>query len=229
MTNIDKKLWTFWWIILIFVSLSTMLYLIAAHTKKVELVLEKDEKVDIELFRFLPQNISMEIGFSEKIGVRRPELGNYKMRTGWEKTRTLDFLNPGEPVKLLVGNSKEHYMYEAKPAGSHSIDTAWRSLVPYNNDNSPNQFIMDFGKKQKFLLDAGFNEFQVTIFEAGKSLSGEHVTLYINPPISFKFGSSEPLYEFLWYFNFWPIYYLILFVWFLVLLIRRRLKKHVLH
>jgi hypothetical protein len=225
MVNKVKNPWVLLGIVAAIVTLFTIMFFIATQTKKVDLSLIEGERVSVKLFRFGPQNISLDLRFSTKKGSQRPELGSYTTKIGWEQTRILDFPNPGEPVKVLISDTQQEHIYEARPAGSYAIETIGRGLVPYHEDNNSNQFPMDFADNQRFMLHSGFNEFQVTVLEVGKPLLGEQVTLYIKPSLSFKFIPQEPFYKFLWYFNFWPIYFLILFVWFFALVRNRKIAK----
>lgn len=228
MTNTNNNSWILWWSITIFVALSTVVYFIATHTTKVELTLIKGEKVNIQLFRLTPENISMFMSFSKTTGEDRPELGNYSVKVDRRKTGIREYPNPGEPVKLLVSDTEQNYTYEAMPASGYGANSITRGLILYKDDNNPYQFpTWGVRTEKQFSLNPGFNEFQITVLEVGNSLEGEPITLYIRPPLSFKFSSYGLIYQFLWYFHFWRIYFLILLVWFLVLVARKKRIKHI--
>jgi hypothetical protein len=85
-------------------------------------------------------------------------------------------------------------------------------MVPYENDNDPSRFSYPRSQATYFISNSGFSKFQVKVIDVGKNLEGEKVTMRISPAMpGFKFTSQKPLYAFLWFFNLWPIWFLLLF------------------
>ena len=86
-------------------------------------------------------------------------------------------------------------------------------MFPYENDNNPNQFSYPKSKSEAFSLHVGFNNIQIKVEDVGKELDGEKVILKISPPMpGFEFISTNPLYNLLWYFNLWFLFFLALFI-----------------
>ncbi len=194
-----------WLIAVIFVLLGIVAKSIASYTYTTELTLEKETTIDVSLFRFLSGNIGMSLIFKN----RDPQaLGNYRYQNTFKEDRYLDFVNPGEPIILSVKDTTQSILYEAEPASSGTR----RSMVPYENDNYPSRFSYPRSQTSYFITNAGFSKFQVKVIDVGENLEGEKVILKISPAMpGFKFMSQKPLYAFLWFFNLWPIWFLMLF------------------
>ncbi len=215
--NVDKNLWITWWVLVIFVLLNTAMFFVSSHTKIIEFTLNKNEKLNVNLFRLYPHHISIKIIFLKTDDLNKSVLGEWKTVGDWKKTGILEFINPGEPIKLLVSNIQQKKIYEAMPAESSDS----RPFKLYEDDNNPNKFSWGAHKYQGFDINAGFNKFEITVLEVGKSLKGRKVKLYINPPLGFQHAVASPLYTFLWFFYLWPIYLFFLFIFYLVLIFRK--------
>lgn len=215
MSDNDEDLWFWWKVLAAIVLVSTTAFFIATHGTKVELNLIEGEKVNVKLFRFLPDNIPLKLLFSRVAGVERPELGKSRTIGDWRETGVFVYENPGEPIKLVASDTHQKIIYEALPTDGYY----GRSLIAYYEDNNPSKF---WPGGERFLVKAGFSEFQITILEVGKSFVGEKVTLYISPPLGFKFAPSGFFYKYLFLFHAWPIYVLILLIFYFALLYRKR-------
>ena len=214
----NKNLWIIWWILLIFVLLNTVAFFVSSRTKTIEFTLDKNREFEIELFSFSSYNISMKILFSKTDDLDKTALGEWQTKNNRKKTGVLKFINPGEPVKLLLKDEQQEVIYEALPSNSYNT----RAFVVYENDHQPNQFSWGACKDKGFKIKRGFNDFKITVLEVGKSLQGREVKLYINPPLGFKQTVNSPLYKFLWFFYLWPVYLFLLFVIYLVLMFKKR-------
>ena len=191
-----------WLIALIFVLLGLIAKSIATYSYTTELVLKKGVTIDVPSFRFLQGNLGISLNFEHK---DTKTLGDYKYT---KKNGYTSFINPGEPIQLLVKDKSQNILYEAKPASSGTR----RSMVPYMDDNDPSIFPGFYLTTERFLVSSGFSEFQVEVIDVGKNIEGKKVILRVSPAMpGFKFTSKKLLYTYLWFFNFWPLLFLILF------------------
>lgn len=228
-TSYDENLWCIWYFLAIIVFIGTTLMFITSHTKKVNIILTENKKIDITLFSFTTHNAGMRLIFKDKYKQDRPELGNFNPNTGSYKTGKLEFENPGEPVKILISDDEQKVIYEAMPLSGRGVDFNERDLIVFVKDN--NSFVFSFGKSKsikRFSIKPGFNKFQITVLQVGNKIKNEKVLLYIDPPLGFKHTDIHPLYFFLWFFFFWPFYVLILLIFYIIIAIRkiRYLHKH---
>ncbi|NCB54212.1 MAG: hypothetical protein EOM49_04620 [Epsilonproteobacteria bacterium] len=221
MLNTDKYAWLLWKILASIVFVSTTAFFISSHGITLEFNLIEGKKINVELFRFLPDHFGATLWFPSVHGEKRPELGDFQSIGDWRKTGVLEFVNPGEPVKLVISDSNQNVVYEAMPAGGYTSTDTKRDLIRYEEGRNPFQFSWPPYDGKRFLLHAGFNEFQITILEVGKSLVGGKVTLYISPPLGFKHLSNGLFYRYLWFFHAWPVYVFILLIFYLILLYRK--------
>jgi len=195
-----------WLIAVIFVLLGTIVKSIASYTYTTELTLEKETTIDVSLFRFLSGNIGMSLIFKNR---DTQTLGNYRYKNTFKEDGYLTFINPGEPIILSIKDTMQSILYEAKPASSGTE----RTMVPYENDNNPSRFSYPRSQAMYFIANAGLSKFTVKVINVGKNLEGENVILKISPAmLGFKFMSLKPLYAFLWFFNLWPLWFLLLFI-----------------
>ncbi len=223
-TDYDKPLWFIWYLLVILLFSGVILMLIANHTQIKDIVLTENQKTDITLFSFTAHNAEMRLFFKAK-GKDRPELGNFNPNTGSYKIGTLEFKNPGEPIQILLSDSKQKIIYEAMPASGYGNDSIQRGFAVFLQDNNPSLF--SFGKSAKrFSIKPGFSTFQMTILNVGDKLKNEKVLLCIDPPLGFKHINPHPLYRFLWFFFFWPFYVLILFIFYIIIIIRKIIHLH---
>ncbi len=221
MSNTDKGVWLLWKILASIVLVSTTAFFIASHGTKIELNLTEGEKVNVTLFRILPHNLSLKLIFTRVHGEERAEFGSFKTVGDWRKTGVLEFENPGEPIKLVVSDSIQKVVYEALPTDGYTS----RDLIRHQERRNPFQFSWPPYDGKRFLLHSGFNEFQITILEVGKSFVEEKVTLYINPPLGFKHASNGLFYRYLWFFYAWPVYVSILLFFYILLILQKRREK----
>ncbi|MBN2816889.1 MAG: hypothetical protein JXQ67_09410 [Campylobacterales bacterium] len=235
---LNKLLWAIWWFATIVVLIGGTALYISFHNKDIQITLIKGETINFEVFRVLPDSISMKLEFTRD---KRswPELGNWerKVNLADEKISTEqnnkyikdigdsefketvqlplkfptpnDWINPGEPIEILFTHKKQSVIYYAWPC---TFSYPARSLVP---------LLINTNLK----LGVGFNKIQVRIEKVGKLLSGERITLRIASPMGLK--SSQPNhFYFLKYFIFTPIYVAILLIILITLLIIKwRLRK----
>lgn len=200
-----------WLILVLFTFFGIFLKYISEYTYKKELILQKGEIVKVRIFRLTPGNLSFYIAFKKGTN----GLGDAILKNSDTHNRDgyLFYVNPGEPIILSVENTKQNRFYEAKPSFSGSRDSIERFMFPYENDNNPNQFSYPKSKSEAFSLHVGFNNIQIKVEDVGKELDGEKVILKISPPMpGFEFISTNPLYNLLWYFNLWFLFFLALFI-----------------
>ena len=191
-----------WLIALIFVLLGLIAKSIATYSYTTEFILKKEATIDIPSFRFLQGNLDISLNFKHK---DNETLGNYK---GIEKNGYTSFINPGEPIQLLVKDTYQNVLYEAMPASSGT----WRSMVPYIDDNDPSIFPGFYSSTERFLVNSGFSEFKIEVINIGKSIEGKKIILKISSPMpSYKVVSYKSLYACLWFFYLWPLWFLFLF------------------
>lgn len=229
MNSTDKDLWIFLNFFTLFILLFTAMYFISSYTKEVELTLNKGEEISVKLFRLSPHNISLSMRFSRNSELEKKALGNWRTIGDWKKTGALEFLNPGEPIKVLLSNKQQNIVYEAMPKSATGRNFTIRDFMPYIDDGNPNTFPWGTNKTERFGINSGFNEFKIKILNIGKSLDGKKVALNISPALGFKTVVATPLYSFLWFFHFWPIYWLFLSIFYLILLFRKWNRQELQH
>lgn len=216
MTNTAKYIWIIWFLLTLIVTIGTVTYKLSIGFHKTEIHLTEGSTVNIKIFRPLPHPISMKLVFARDGRSLRPEeLGKYTTTGNWRETGKLSFINPGEPVLIKLSNKKQEVTYETMPISSHGSTTVGRDLITYENDNNLSEFSWPPNITNSFNLHAGFNGIQATILKVGAPIYGEKVTLSIKPPLGAK--STQKNYIYLAIFFFWPIYYLVLFIAFIIL------------
>lgn len=226
MSKIYKSEWLLLNILTAIIFLSTVAFFIVSHGTEIELNLIEGEKINVKLFRILPHNLASTLIFTRVKGEERPELGEFKTIGDWRETGVLEFVNPGQPIKLVVSDSLQKVVYEAMPTSGYTS----RDLVRYQEGHNPFKFSWPPYDGKRFLLHSGFNEFQITVIEVGKSFVGEKVTLYFSPPLGFKHASKGLFYQYLWFFYAWPVYVFILFVFYILFISqKRRVHKDISH
>ncbi len=229
MNNTDKNLWIFLNIFTLFILLFTAMYFLSTHTKKIELKLNEVDEISVKLFHLSSHNISLSMYFSLYSELDNKALGSWKTVGNWRQTGVLEFLNPGESIKVLLTNKQQNIIYEALPSAGSGRYYTHRDFMPYADDGNPNTFPWGANKIERFGINSGFNEFKIKILNVGKSLKGKKVILHINPPLGFKTTVSTPVYNFLWWFHFWPIYWLFLSIFYLILLFRKWNRQELQH
>lgn len=206
----NKSLKT-WLILVLFTFFGIFLKYVSEYTYKKELILQKGQIVNLRILRLTPSNLGFSIAFKEGTN----GLGDAILKNSDTHNRDgyLFYKNPGEPIILSVENTKQNRYYEAKPSFLDGRNDIERFMFPYENDNNPNKFSYPKSKSEAFSLSIGFNNIQIKVEDVGKELDGEKVILKISPAMpDFKFISTVPLYNFLWYFNLWPLFFLVLFI-----------------
>ena len=181
-----------------------------SSAKLVTLQLHLGKSVVLNVFRPIPHTLDLTSRFNrENWKDKRPELGDFQTKGGTrQETATLEFTNPGAPIKLLVQCEENKAVYEALPAGSYNANSKWRDFVPFVDDGNPNRVPWPPNGSSRLFLPAGYSTIQVSVLEVGPELVGEQATMIVEPPISFK--STAPGYGFLWWFMFWPLYAVLL-------------------
>jgi hypothetical protein len=218
-----KKLRTLWliWGSLSFVALSgTILYEISSRPDIATLKLRPDESINLRLFRIYQDYLKVEMEFTTKDWKKRPELGDFQQTSSRPTGNYLEFINPGEPIKLLVQVDGNVTVYEAQPTSSYTGTRIYRDFFPLVNDGNPNRFQWPPDLKLGCFLNPGFTTVTISVIEVGKTITDEQANIIIKAPISFK--SFNQNYEFIWWFFLWPFYFLFLF-WYGIVL--RRLSK----
>ncbi|MBS1186784.1 MAG: hypothetical protein H6R04_802 [Burkholderiaceae bacterium] len=159
------------------------------------------------------------IKVKECLFYKRPEHGSQATHFDWRKTGYLYYVSPGEPVKIRITKmaTKESVIFEATPGDACNDDRCRRRLVPYIDDGDPKRFT--WPPTGGLLLPAGNSDLQIDVMEVGERISGEQVTLKIEPPLDFKFVSADPLSRLLWWFFFWPFYAFVLLAWAILLIL----------
>lgn len=216
---IDLWLWIF---LSIFVISGSFSYHISSKKVKEPLKLIPSEMVEVNVFRVFKDVPRLSLEFNLTENLETPELGRFVNTGDAKKNGYLNFLEPGEPVKLKVEIEGEEQIFEALPKANMGIPQI-RYLTPFVEDNNPQQFPWSSNPGLLLELDPGFTTLNVTVLDVGESLRGEHATLTIRPPIGTKIVANN--YRMLVYgFILWPLYILFLVVYGLILL--RRFKRH---
>ena len=189
-----------------------------SSAKLVTLQLVPGKTVAVSLFRPLPHALNLTSGFNRKGWKdKRPELGDYQTKGGaGQETGSLEFQNPGVPIKLLVQCEENRAVYEALPAGGYDANSKWRDFVPFVDDANRNRGPWPPNGSQRLLLPAGYSTIQMSVLEVGAGLLGEQATMIVKSPVSFK--STAPGYGILWWFMFWPLYAVLLAFYAVILL-----------
>lgn len=187
--------------VLLVVFLGAVASQMSSSAAKEKLVLTRGESVTMRVFRIFPDTVRLSMRFSKGGGERRPDLGEYAARTfpGY-----IEFASPGEAVVVQVLSPTSTAEYEALPAGTHAADSVARNLVVRYSDGDPHRFAWPPDNSYRPMLPVGFSEVKITVLETGGGLSGEQVSVTLDPPLSLK--HSTPGYGFLWWFLFWPVY-----------------------
>jgi hypothetical protein len=190
-----------------------------SSSKRVPLELRPNESIKVSVFRPFSDRLRLILEFKQSSWQdKRPELGERRTtREGSGRNFFLEFPKPGVPIKLLVRGKDKETIYEALPVSSHSRDYFTRDLYPFVDDGQPTivPWPPDLALMQK--IPAGISTLNISVLEVDKQLIGERVILVIEGPIELKFIPASLGYRFLWLFIFWPLYALILFVYFFVL------------
>lgn len=185
----------------------------------VTLELRPNASVAVSVFRPFPDKLRLGLRFKRSSSYdRRPELGEWMT---WGSDRLggfLEFANPGEPIKLLVrGEEGKEVIYEALPASGYGQTDIYRDLYPFVDDGNPHRFPWPPNMALSQKIPAGNSTFNISVLQVGPKLIGEKVTLIFIQPNSGKNMSMDPGYRFLGWLIFWPLYVLLLFVYFTVL------------
>lgn len=225
MRKLDRCLWCIWWCLIAVTISGIILNKMSSETTKINLPLSIGNTQTIKIFCLFPYNLSLKLMFSRSGSEKRPELGSYPPVGNWRETGKLKFKNPGEPVKFILSDSNKEVIYEAMPASGYGENTLSRDLVVFEDDHNPSEFSWPRSQKKSYQLKSGFNVFQIAVLEVGEKIRGEQIQLWVDPPLGFK--TTHRSYSFLWYFYFWPVYVLLLFLMFLILLYReKKMKNH---
>lgn len=179
----------------------------------VTLELRPNASIAVSVFRPFPDKLRLGLRFKDSMKQKRPELGKYQHNQDYEKKGYLEFAEPGEPIKLKVSREGKEVIYEAEPANS---DTD-RDLYPFVADGNPHRFPYPPNIALSQKIPAGNSTFNISVLEVGPKLIGEKATLIFIQPNSGKNMSMDPGYRFLGWFILWPLYALLLFVYFTVL------------
>lgn len=224
-----SKILKFNWFILAVLSLIVIFGTVGLNllrTPEISLVLKKGETAFVDVIRYKPTRLSMEIGHERSNKNKRPELGEWsslnKKLSNFKSGLT--FSNPGLSVKILASVNKDKVLYEAMPVSSHSSTTSWRGLNPYIEDGDERHF--NGSDKKRLLLLPFKNHLKLTVQEVAPELVNEKIKIQIRTPVGFKecmYG-----YEFWWFFYFWFLYAIILALYLIILLFftYRHYKKH---
>ena len=188
--NFYKTIWITWWILTIVVILGTTALLISFQSKDIEINLTEGTEKEFEVFRVLPDPISIRLDF-KKNEKTRPELGHcelgYKVKRNINKEKQAKYNidvstfkkgsspfsdlvpipceNLGEPLLVSFQYKNKVIQYNATP-GKNRGAVITKHLIPLN--------------KEQLILVLGYNKIKVRILKVGKSLSGEKVKLHIN-------------------------------------------------
>lgn len=215
---------TFWlkvhwaiWTTLVVIAVTGGLLDYLSSTKHVTLELRPNSSKTVSVFRPFPDKLRLGLRFKQSIKHKRPEHGEWRTNTDSEKIGFLEFANPGEPIKLLVSREGKEVVYEALPSSSYGEFDASRDLYPFVEDGNPHHFPWPPNLALSQSIPSGTSTFNISVLEVGPQLVGEQVSLSIRSPINFKFIPAATGYRFLWWFMFWPLYALILFVYFTIL------------
>jgi len=183
----------------------------------VTLELRPNASIAVSVFRPFPDKLRLGLRFKDSMKQKRPELGKYQHNQDYEKKGYLEFAEPGEPIKLKVSRKGKDVIYEAEPASAHGEMDSYRALYPFVDDGNPHRFPYPPNIALSQKIPAGNSTFNISVLEVGPKLIGEKVTLIFIQPNSGKNMSMDPGYRFLGWFILWPLYVLLLFVYFTVL------------
>lgn len=203
-----KILWLAWWFSVIATVIGATLYELSSKSTSSNLNLRSGESITFHLFRVFPDILRIELAFETKDWKKRPELGDYQQRKGQLKSTDLEFINPGEPIKLLVEGEGKKVIYEAQPTSGYNGTTLYRKLYPFVDDGNPQRFQWSPDVNLSYWLNNNFNTLTISVLETGGKILDEKVRLIIQPPVTFKFISKN--YISLAWFLLWPIYILLL-------------------
>jgi hypothetical protein len=206
----------------------TALNKISSATQEASLKLTVGETVTLTAYRLYAAPTRLELQFESKAGVSRPELGVWSTVDPVDKTsNVIKFTNPGALVKLNVSSGGRNVSYSAMPASGHSENQTSRDLIPWSEANREGQFAWPSKVEDRAVMGPGSSNITVTVQEVAPALTGETVSIWLQPPLGFK--SSDTSYEFLWPFFFWPFFafLLALYAGLLFLLTRRASKQRV--
>ena len=206
MTQKIKFHWWLWLFMILIVISGAALYELSSSPHLVELQLKPKEETKINVISVLNQTLRASLLFKQP-DIRRPELGKYTTLGDRKKSGILEFVEPGEAIKLLIRSNDKEMIYEALPAGNRGKVIS-RDLVPFIDDNNPNQFQWPPNKNLDHILTMGNNTIYVSVIETGKILTNEQVSLIIKPPVTFKMVFSG--YGLIWFLRFWPIFVFLL-------------------
>jgi len=215
---------TFWlkihwaiWTTLVVIVVTGVLLDSSLSPSSITLELRPNSSITVSVFRPFPDKLRLGLRFKQSIKHKRPEHGEWRTNTDAEKTGFLEFANPGEPIKLMVSREGKDVVYEALPSSSYGEFDAFRDLYPFVEDGNPHRFPWPPNMALSQKIPAGNSTFNISVLEVGPKLIGEKVTLIFIQPNSGKNMSMDPGYRFLGWLIFWPLYVLLLFVYFTVL------------
>ena len=214
-----KALWTPWLILASIFTVGMAAFWVSSTPTNVNFPLVKGTKLTTSAFRLQQSGLSLILKFKKGGDAKRPEHGSHISSVAWRETGYLYYPSPGEPVKIRITkiDSKESVIFEALPGDACNQGSCRRTLIPYIDDGNSKRFT--WPPTQGLLLPAGKSILQIDVMDVGERISGEQVTLAIDPPLDIKHISSGYLYELLAWFFFWPFYAFSLFVWAAVLLL----------
>jgi len=197
--------WMLWSLFVLFVGLGTLVRSISSTAEVSELVLRPEHSVILSVFRPMHDKLRLTLSFK---GNSRPEHGDYGQKTGTGGLR--EFINPGEPIKLMVNTNGIETIYEAEPITSSGAFTFGRNLVPFIDDGNPRRISLVQSYERSPSLPVGRNMVKITVLEVGRTIAGETTSVIVLAPLGFKTVQSG--YGFFWWFVWWPFYALLLLI-----------------
>jgi len=217
MTFSLKIHWTIWTTLVVIVVIVVLLNSFLSTTPVV-FELRPNSSIAVSVFRLFKHKLRLSLRFKQYINNKRPEHGEWKTNTDYEKKGYLEFANPGEPIKLILSRDGKEVVYEALPSSGRGESEAFRDLYPFVADGNTHRFPWPPNLALCKSIPSGISTFNISVLEVGPKLVGEKVTISIESPINFKFIPSTAGYRFLWLFIFWPAYALPLLIYFAILI-----------
>ncbi len=208
-----KYHWVIWSVLVILVSIGFLAAYLSSSGILVALPLIPVASVHVSVFRLFPDKLRFSLQFNiaghpdkRPFERPRPELGIYGSD------------NPGEPITILVQSAEKEAAFQALPASGYGQTTIVRELRPIASNDTPLVHWRPDYNALRQNLPPGITDLKFSVVEVGKQISGENVTLVIEPPLQLK--SCVPGYCFLWVFMFWPIFASLFAIYGAILLIK---------
>lgn len=195
-TNL-MRVWAAWLAASVLLLSYYALWVVATEPRKVTVVLQPQSNVHVEVVSPWGHWIGFEMWFHRNPRDRREaDLGSYASLNNVPAGKLI-FPNPGKYIAATVTlNGGPAVELEAMPASGYT-ETEIRRQLTANKSTANGVWNWPNRGAPRIWAPPGRNDVSLTITGVAPSLTGERVTLWTKPPLSFMSGQEH--YRWLWY------------------------------